>query len=413
MSAVSTTTPRARFGPTATLRAPGYGFLWTASLLWNQARWMDQVVLGWTVLQITDSAWDVALIGVLRSLPVMLLGVLGGAVADRFERRRLLISAQGLGAVVSLTVGVLLFLGALRFEHAVVAATLLGIQWAIDWPARRALIPDLVGRELTQSAVVLESLSMSLTRVVGPMAAGWLIAYFSPAISYFVMASLYAGEIPLLAAMPLHRRAARPRTTSMLRYLREGFAHMRVIQPIVGVLLITIFMNAFAFPYQQLLPVFARDVFAVDAVGLGVLGAAYGVGALIGATALSTRPRTRRPGIVFALGSGVMCACLVGFALSGHFQLSVLLLVISGIGSASFSAFQSTIILRAAPEELRGRAMGALTLAIGTAPIGLLEIGALTELVGAPLAVAANAALCGLLVVATTVALPRFRTSVD
>src|SRR5258707_12916053 len=97
-----------RFAPLETFRSPGYRCLWTASLLWNQARWMDQVVLGWTVLELTNSAWHVAMIGVLRSLPMMLFGVLGGAVADRFERRRLLIGAQLLGAVVSLTFGVLL-----------------------------------------------------------------------------------------------------------------------------------------------------------------------------------------------------------------------------------------------------------------------------------------------------------------
>jgi len=393
----------------ATLRAPGYGFLWTASLLWNQARWMDQVVLGWTVLEITNSAWHVAMIGVLRSLPMMLLGILGGAVADRFERRRLLIGAQLLGAAVSLTVGVLLWFGALRYEHAVVAALLLGVQWAVDWPARRALIPDLVGRELTQSAIVLESVSMNLTRIIGPLAAGWLIAYAGSASSYFVMGVLYAAEIFLLAVMPLPHAAPRLRTTSIARYLREGFAELRLNHAIVGVLLITVFMNAFAFPYQQLLPVFARDVLNVDPVGLGILGAAWGVGALAGALVLSTRPFVPRPGIVFAVGSFLMCSMLIGFALSSSFELSVGLLVLSGIGSSSFSAFQSTIILRAASEELRGRAMGLLTIAIGTAPIGLIEIGALTEQVGAPIAVAANAALCAVLIVATTARLPRFR----
>src|SRR5438034_5193975 len=117
------------------------------------------------------------------------------------------------------------------------------------------------------------------------------------------MAALYAGEILLLAVMPLRRYVKARRTTSILRYLREGFAELRLIQPIVGVLLITIFMNAFAFPYQQLLPVFARDVFGVDAVGLGELGAAYGVGALAGALVLSTRPQMSRPGVAFAIGS--------------------------------------------------------------------------------------------------------------
>src|SRR5215217_2949365 len=106
---------------------------------------MDQVVLGWVVLELTNSAWDVALIGVVRALPMMLLGVLGGAIADRFDRRRLLMSSQALGASVSLAIGLLLWTGQFAYWHALAGAALLGIQWALDWPARRALIPDLVG----------------------------------------------------------------------------------------------------------------------------------------------------------------------------------------------------------------------------------------------------------------------------
>jgi len=394
-----------------TLRQPGYAYLWTASLLWNQARWMDQVVLGWVVLELTDSAWDVALVGVVRSLPLMLFGVFGGAIADRFDRRRLLIVSQLLGASVSLAIATLLAVGALGFEHALVAAVLLGLQWAVDWPARRAMIPDLVGRDRTVNAVVLESVSMNLTRIVGPLTAGWLLAYSSAASAYVVMAGLYGLEIVLLALMPMPARGRPPAAGSVRRYLREGWTELRASQPIVGVLLITVFMNAFAFPYMFILPVFARDVFAVDPVGLGMLGAASGIGSLVGSLTLASRGRIGRAGLLFSTGSTVMCVCLVGFALSSDFNLAVALLLLSGLGSSTFAAFQSTIILGAASEQLRGRAMGVLTLAIGTAPIGLLEMGALTSLFGAPLAVAANSALCAVLVLWTAVRLPRFRAT--
>lgn len=395
-----------------TLRQPGYAYLWTASLLWNQARWMDQVVLGWVVLELTDSAWDVALVGVVRSLPLMLFGVFGGAIADRFDRRRLLMVSQLLGASVSLAIAALLAVGALEFKHALVAAVLFGLQWAVDWPARRAMIPDLVGRDRTVNAVVLESVSMNLTRIVGPLTAGWLLAYSSAASSYMVMAALYGLEIVLLALMPMRARGRSPAAAgSVRRYLREGWTELRASQPIVGVLLITVFMNAFAFPYMFILPVFARDVFAVDPVGLGMLGAASGIGSLVGSLILASRGRIGRAGLLFSTGSTVMCVCLVGFALSPDFNLAVALLLLSGLGSSTFAAFQSTIILGAASEQLRGRAMGVLTLAIGTAPIGLLEMGALTSLFGAPLAVAANAALCAVLVLWTAVRLPRFRAT--
>jgi MFS family permease len=398
-----------RLAAVNTFRAPGYRYLWTASLLWNQARWMDQVVLGWVVLELTNSAWDVALIGVVRSLPVMLLGVLGGAIADRFDRRRLLMVTQGLGALVSLGLGALLLSGQFVYWHALAGALLLGVQWAVDWPTRRSMIPDLVGRELTMNAVVLESISMNLTRVLGPLTAGWLLAYLDAAVAYGVMAALYALEIGLLALMPLPATGRPAASGSVLRYLREGFSEIRQSQPIVGVLLITIFMNALTFPYTFILPVFARDVLAVDPVGLGVLGAASGVGSLAGALVLAARGRVPRAGRLFWVGSLLMSAGVALFAISSRFEVAVALLLLSGLGSATFSAFQSTIILASAADRLRGRAMGALTLAIGTAPIGLLEIGALTAIYGAPAAVAANAALCALLIVLTAAALPDFR----
>src|SRR5262245_1853253 len=360
----------AGLAPVQTFRSRPYRYLWSASLLWNNARWADQVALGWLVLEVTDSAWNLALVGLLRSLPVMLLGVFGGMVADRFDRRWLLTVAQALGGLVSLSLALLVASGAFVFEHAVVASLLYGIQWAVDWPSRRALIPDVVGRELTSNAVALESVSMNLSKVLGPLAAGWLIAHGGVASAYLGVTALYALQTALLATMPMPPRGDRPVATgSVLRYLRQGWDELRLSQPVVGVLLITVFMNMLAFPHQTLLPVFARDVLLVDSVGLGMLGAAGGAGSLVGAVVLAGRGRLPKPGWLFAGGSVAMCVCLVGFALTRDFGLALALLGLSGLGQSAFSALQSTIILGATSEHLRGRAMGALTVAIGTAPL--------------------------------------------
>lgn len=393
----------------AVFRSSSYRRLWAASLLWNQARWMDQIVLGWVVLEMTDSAWHVALVGTLRWLPVALFGIFGGAVADRLDRRRLLVAAQVGGMLVSIAVAVLLATGTFRFEHAVVAGLLLGLQWAVDWPTRRALIPDLVGRELTLSAVVLESISMNITRIIGPLMAGVLLTTFDGATAFGTMAGLYGLEIVLLLGLRIGPRSERIATGTMMRYLAEGWHELRRSEAIVGVLAITAFMNIFAFPHQQLLPVVARDVLAVDAFGLGLLGASAGLGSLAGALILAFRRGLPRAGRLFAIGSFTMCAALVGFATTSHLETALVLLMVSGFGSSTFSAYQSTIILRSASDQLRGRAMGALTVAIGMSPLGVFEMGALTSAVGAPIAIGANAAVCALLIVATTLVLPRFR----
>jgi MFS family permease len=401
----------AGFAPLTTLRSRGYRYLWVASFLWNQARWMDQVVIGWVVLQMTNSAWHVAVIGALRWLPLMLFGLMGGAIADRLDRRRLLISAQAMGLVVCLGTAVLLALGIFDFAMAALATFLLGLQWAVDWPTRRALIPDLVGRERTINAIALEAVSMNVTRIIGPLTAGAVIAYVSPAAAFVIMSVLYVAEIVMLKRMPLAITGQQVSSGPVLRYLREGLSSMRQSQAIVGVLLISALMNVLVFPYQQLLPVFARDILALDAVGLGVLGAASGVGSLLGASLIASVGRVPRSGQLFWLGSCLMSVCVVGFALSGSFGLALVLIAVSGLAQSAFASLQSTIILGSASDQLRGRAMGALTLAIGLAPFGVLEIGAITAWLGAPLAVALNAGVCAVLVAIAALRLPRFRAA--
>src|SRR5437763_1924353 len=280
---------------------------------------MDRVILGWVVLEMTNSAWDLAVIEALRWLPLLIFGVVGGAVADRVDRRWVLIGAQTLALVVCLVTAILLALGLFNFGLAAVATFLLGLQWAVDWPTRRAMIPDLVGRELTVNAVALDALSMNLARIIGPLVAGGLIAYWSPAAAFVSMAALYVLEILLLKLMPLSVRGRTADSGPMLRYLLDGFDTLRSSPSILGVLLISVCMNVLVFPYQQLLPVFARDALHVDAVGLGALSAAAGFGSVVGATAIESSRRVRRSGLLSWAGSCLMSACLAGFALSNQF----------------------------------------------------------------------------------------------
>jgi MFS family permease len=224
------------------------------------------------------------------------------------------------------------------------------------------------------------------------------------------MAALYVLEIVLLKLMPLAPRAASAMASgSMLRYLGEGFERLRASQAIVGVVLISVFMNVLVFPYQQLLPVFARDALHVDAVGLGGLNAATGVGSVIGAVAIAVSHRVPRSGQFFWIGSCLMSVCLLFFAVAQNYVLALVLLGLSGLGQAAFASLQSTIVLSAATDQLRGRAMGVLTLAIGSTPIGSLEIGAISVALGAAWAVGLNAGLCALLVAYVALRLPRFR----
>jgi MFS family permease len=400
-----------RFAPLETFRSPGYRSLWLASILWNQARWMDQVVLGWVVLEMTNSAWHVALIAAIRWLPLMLFGLFGGAIADRFDRRRLLMTMQAVGLLVSLGTALTLVAGWFNFGYAALVTFLLGLQWAVDWPTRRAMIPDMVGRGLTINAVALEAVSMNITRIAGPLTAGAMLAYVNPAASFLVIAGLYVLQLVVLSTLPAPERVQQRASGPMLGYVRDGLVALGQSQAVVGVLLVSVFMNVLVFPYQQMLPVFARDVLHTGAVGLGLLGAASGVGSLVGALAIASSTGVPRAGLLFWTGSILSSVCIVGFALSGSFPVALVLVAVAGLAQSAFGSLQSTIILGSASDQMRGRAMGVLTLAIGCAPLGTIEIGLATVLVGAPLAVAINSGVSAVLVLAAGLRLPRFRAA--
>lgn len=375
----------------APLRVPHFRLLWSSALIWYLARWLDILAAGWLALELTNSAWDVALIGFFRNAPIPIFGAFSGAIADRIDRRRLVIVAEAMNVLASALVAGLLFAGRLEYWHLAGANLLLGLAWAIEWPARRAMTPDVAGRNLVLPAIVLDTMSANVTKVLGPLVGGALIASLGTTTCYTLLACLYAASIiPLLRLRLQPVAAARP-MVSALRFLGEGLSFCRRHPAVRGVLLVTVVMNCFAFPYVQLLSVFARDVLLVGPIGLGLLTAADGVGSLAGTSLLTGAVRIRRPGLIFAVGSTAMTLCLVLFALSPVYALSLGLLVLGGFAHSGFSTFQSTIILGAAGDALRGRAMGVLTLAIGSAPIGMLLVGALAGSFGAPIAVAASA----------------------
>jgi hypothetical protein len=240
---------------------------------------------------------------------------------------------------------------------------------------------------------------MNVTKAIGPILGGGLIAALSAPGCYVLLVLVYS-----LAILPLLRLKTPPTirrdAVSTLRFVGEGLLFCRSCQPILGVLLVTILMNCFVFPYQQLLSVFARDVLLVGPLALGILAAGDGIGSLIGSAILVTAPRLRRPGRLFIGGSVTMCACLFAFAASPVYGPALAFLILGGFFHSAFSTFQSTIILGSVDDRMRGRALGILTLAIGSTPVGMLQMGGAAGSLGAP-----NAVLLSTIVGAALIAL--------
>jgi MFS family permease len=390
------------------LRNPDFRQLLGSNALWWLAIFMETLVYGWLVLEMTNSPWMVAIVGFCRSLPFLLLGFVAGTVSDRLGRRRVIVAAQASNFAVYVLLTILLFVDRLEIWHLAVTSLILGSAWALDWPARRALLPDLIGKKQTVEALLLENFVQGFSRMFGPFLAGMLVAS-TGALGCLVAMALLSGlaliSVSKLSKQPIPRLNKRP-AVSPWTALGQSLRYVGSNQSILGVILITVVMNLLMIPYMTLLPVFARDVLQQGPVGLGLLSSATGIGSFIGLFAISYARRYVSNGWILTGGTFGMALALVVFSQSALFGLSWLMLLTAGIGQACFGIMQSSIVLLAASDEMRSQTMGVIVLAIGSDPLGKLQTGALAESLGAPAAVGIQAAVAAVLLGAIAIALP-------
>jgi MFS family permease len=355
----------------------GFVRLWLANFLLYTSRWMQMTLLAWLILDLTDSPFLVALVGFFSSAPMFLLGLVGGVLADRVHRQRLLSLTQGTNVTSSFMLTLLLSTGALQVWHAYMAILITGACWALDTPSRRAVIYDLLGLEGVTNAVALDAVGMNASRMCGPALAGVLITLTGVTGGYVAITVFCSIAWMLLWSLRIPQ-GPRPerRQQSAWRNLLEGFRFVRENQTIKATLYITVVMNVLLFPYVQMVPIIARDILHVDAALMGMLQAAEGLGALVGAILIASAVHLYYHGRVFLGGSLLALVGLLVFSMSRWYVLSLPVLLLLGLGTAGFGAMQSTIIMLTAREEMRGRALGVLSLAIGTGPFGSLFMGA-------------------------------------
>ncbi len=346
-------------------------------------------LLGWMVLTLTDSAWRVSLVGFFSLAPMLFVGLVSGVLADRFDRLKLLRVTQVVGFAAALGMAAVLVLGKEEFWHAYVTITLVGSAWALELPTRRSMIHDLVGSSGVTNAVALDSIGMNASAMVGPALAGVLISQVDVVGGYVVVVGFSVVSMVMVWTLRLDigRRASaakRRMTLDLLVGLRYTLRHPTLL----AVVLITIVMNVLFFPYRFLIPVIARDVLGVGPDLMGLMDSIAGLGASAGAIAIASSTNVRRHGLIFIGGSVVAAVCLMGFSFSKVYVLSLALLLVLGAGTAGFSTMQATVVMLVSRAGMRGKALGVISLAIGTSPAGSLILGALAERVGAPMAIA-------------------------
>jgi MFS family permease len=390
-------------GAFSTLNNVDYRRLLAGTVIWWQCFFMEMVVLGWLVFDLSNSARMVSLVGFSRTLPLLLVSLFSGPIIDYFGRRRVVVAAQSANLTAYMAIVLLLWSGKAAPWNIAIVAFCLGTAWAIDWPTRRSLVPDILGKERMFDGLLLESFMSGFARIIAPSMAGALIARYGAIGCYIAMAILSVCALTIL--IPLLRGAG-PRVTKAFRTASlpvagEGMRYVRANPTILAVVLITLIMNLWIFPYVSLLPVFAREVLHKGPIELGFLSTGTGLGSFLGLLTLSFLRQRVNVGTLFVVGTGWMCVALAVFALSYVYPLSWAMLLCAGMGMSCFGTLQSTIVLLSTSDEMRSRVMGILVLAIGGDPLGQLQIGTLAELFGvqATLAGQASAALLALVLI--------------
>lgn len=380
-----------------------YTRLWLANGLSYTSRWMQMIIVAWLVLELTDSAWYVGLVGFFSSIPMLLFGLTGGVLADVTNRQRLLVLPQIVNVATGVLLTVFLAMDIVQVWHTYVAIFVHGACWALSMPARRALLYDLLGIAGVTNAVALDTVGMNLSRMGGPGLAGALILLIGATGSYGLVTLFYALALGLLASLRIPQTAPPERRRQPLgRNLLEGLRYACQDQIILATMCITIVMNLLLFSYVPMVPVIARDVLHVDALLMGMLQAVEGLGALVGAMWIASAARLQYHGRIFWGGSLLSLMALFLFSVSRAYIASLPILLFLGLGSAGFGTMQAAIIMLAAKEDMRGRALGVLSLAIGAGPLGSVLLGAVAEAVS-PVFALRMSALLGIIAMACIV----------
>ncbi len=390
-------------GPLRAFANRQYARLWLANFLSYTSRWMQIPLLAWMILELTDSPWLVSLVGFFSMLPTLVLGLLGGVLVDMADRRRLLIVTQGASALTSCVLAFLMLTGAVQVWHAYLATLVTGSCWALSFPSRRATIFDLMGATGVTNAVAMDTVGMNVSRMFGPGLAGVLIALTGVEGGYLVVTLCYAlGYVFLLS---LHVERVQQQAIAQKQIARNLLAGMHYVstQPTLFCMVcITVVMNLLVFPYMIMIPVMARDVLHVGPTLMGVLQAVEGFGSLIGATIIASTVNLRYHGRIFVGGSLLTLIAMFLFSLSRWYIVSMPILLVFGFGTAGFATMQTALVLILAKEEMRGRALGVLSLAIGAGPLGALLVGAVADSVSPVFAIRINA-LMGIIALAAIV----------
>lgn len=370
------------------LRHHEFRVFWAGNFVSNIGSWMQNVAQGWLVLQLTNSPLWLGIVGFVQQAPSLLFSLYAGVLADRTDRRRMLLVTQTIMMVLALVLAVLTHLKFITVDTIAVLAFLAGTTMAMNAPTYLSAVRDLVEREDTLNAIALNSIQFNSSRVIGPSLAGFVLAGMSIEACFYLNALSYVPLLYVIARTRFPQHAER-QETSMLADVREAFHYVWTHRSVLWLLCVVAMVSMFGLPYLVMMPDIASNVLHVGARGLGYLVASAGLGALLGGLHLATLDPKRKRGSVVLVSAALFFIVVILFSFSRQPLLSALLLAIAGGTAVNAVATVNSLVQTVVPDHLRGRVISMHTMAfLGFTPIGSLLVGMIAERGGTPLALA-------------------------
>jgi MFS family permease len=368
---------------------------------------MQSTAQQWLVYRITDSQLSLGTVTFASFFPVLLLSLFMGVLIDRFQTRRLLVLTQSWFMLLAVVLALLTYMEVIQYWHILVLSVLLGIGTALDMPARQSFYIDLVDREDLLNAIALNSSIFNGARIIGPAIGGLVVASLGEAPAFAINSITFIAIIAALLVMRLPPFDVPTTDEAGLEKLKEGLTYLVTNRRVLGLVSMIALFSVFSFPYLVILPAYARDVLTIGVDGFGILMAAPGIGALIGALSLAAYGERRHKGRLLLFSRGLLAIALTGLGLSRNLIISMGALAIAGYAIITHLAVTNTIIQMMTPDALRGRVISAFTWALGGFwPLGSVLIGALGDHFSAPRAVLIAAVCAGVLTVAGRIWFP-------
>ena len=364
------------------LQEAQFRLLWFGMLFAQAAVQMNIVARPWLAYSISGSAMALGEVAIARGLPQSILSLLGGAMADRMDKRNLLITVQLSQAVVAGVNALLVHLGVVRVWHLVVIGLFQGVVFAFNMPARQALIPELVSKEHLANALALNSAGMNLNRVLAPALAGILIASH-PAVVFDVVSGFYFISTLLLLLLPKGGPAATPHPHSALVDIWDGIKYIVKNKAVLALVIMAFIPTIFGMPYQELLPVFQRDVLRVGPHALGMMYTAVGIGALIGSlTVAAALAQSTKKNFIQGIAGVMFGVVIILLALSTWYTVSLGILFAVGLASQGYMTLNNVLLIEATNPAYYGRVMSAYMLTFSMMPVAMLPIGFMVDRIG-------------------------------